>query len=78
MQPSNSGTRTTKGYYSHFAPHIPDGNLRGTIVADDEGRFEITTIQPAPYQIPTDGPTGWFIEKAGSAPVASALTCTSW
>jgi catechol 1,2-dioxygenase len=47
---------------------IPDGNLRGTIVADDEGRFEITTIQPAPYQIPTDGPTGWFIEKAGWHP----------
>ena len=57
-----------EGYYSHFAPHIPDGNLRGTIVADDEGRFEITTIQPAPYQIPTDGPTGWFIEKAGWHP----------
>ncbi|KAB2581904.1 catechol 1,2-dioxygenase, partial [Rhodococcus erythropolis] len=57
-----------EGYYSHFAPHIPDGNLRGTIVTDGEGRFEITTIQPAPYQIPTDGPTGWFIEKAGWHP----------
>ncbi|XVA03066.1 catechol 1,2-dioxygenase [Prescottella equi] len=58
----------SEGYYSHFAPHIPDGNLRGTIEVDAEGRFEIATIQPAPYQIPTDGPTGWFIEKAGWHP----------
>ncbi|HEX8780802.1 MAG TPA: dioxygenase, partial [Nocardioides sp.] len=42
------------GYYSGFAPHVPDGNLRGLVVTDDEGRFEISTIQPAPYQIPTD------------------------
>lgn len=56
------------GYYSGFAPHIPDGNLRGVVVADGEGRFEIGTIQPAPYQIPTDGPTGKLIEAAGWHP----------
>jgi catechol 1,2-dioxygenase len=53
------------GYYSGFAPHIPDGNLRGVVVADEEGRFEITTVQPAPYQIPTDGPTGRMVAAAG-------------
>jgi catechol 1,2-dioxygenase len=53
------------GYYSGFAPHIPEGNLRGVVVADDEGRFEIHTIRPAPYQIPTDGPTGKLIAAAG-------------
>jgi catechol 1,2-dioxygenase len=53
------------GYYSGFAPDIPEGNLRGVVVADDEGRFEITTVQPAPYQIPTDGPTGKLIAAAG-------------
>ncbi len=57
-----------QGYYSGFAPHIPDGNLRGVVVTDDEGRFEITTIQPAPYQIPTDGPTGQLITAAGWHP----------
>lgn len=57
-----------QGYYSGFAPHIPDGNLRGVVVTDDEGRFEITTIQPAPYQIPTDGPTGKLITAAGWHP----------
>jgi catechol 1,2-dioxygenase len=53
------------GYYSQFAPDIPRWNLRGTIVSDDEGRFEITTVQPAPYQIPTDGSCGTLIAAAG-------------
>jgi catechol 1,2-dioxygenase len=56
------------GYYAGFAPHVPDGNLRGVVVTDDEGRFAISTIQPAPYQIPTDGPTGKLIEAAGWHP----------
>ncbi|GAA4865093.1 catechol 1,2-dioxygenase [Pseudonocardia benzenivorans] len=57
-----------QGYYSGFAPGIPEGNLRGVVVADDQGRFEISTVQPAPYQIPTDGPTGRLIETAGWHP----------
>jgi len=56
------------GYYSGFAPELPEGNLRALVVADDEGRFEISTIQPAPYQIPTDGPTGKLIGAAGWHP----------
>jgi len=56
------------GYYSGFAPGIPDGNLRGVVVTDQDGRFAINTIQPAPYQIPTDGPTGKMIEAAGWHP----------
>jgi catechol 1,2-dioxygenase len=56
------------GYYSGFAPHLPDGNLRGVVVTDADGRFAIRTVQPAPYQIPTDGPTGKLIEAAGWHP----------
>jgi catechol 1,2-dioxygenase len=56
------------GYYSGFAPHVPEGNLRGVVVTDDQGRFEIRTVQPAAYQIPTDGPTGKLIEAAGWHP----------
>jgi catechol 1,2-dioxygenase len=56
------------GYYSGFAPHVPDGNLRGVVTTDDDGRFAIGTMQPAPYQIPTDGPTGNLIEAAGWHP----------
>ena len=54
-----------QGYYSGFAPEIPDGNLRALVVADADGRFEITTIRPAPYQVPTDGPTGDLLRAAG-------------
>lgn len=57
-----------EGYYSGFAPHLPQGNLRALVTADDQGRFEIRTIQPAPYQIPTDGPTGKLISAAGWHP----------
>ncbi|SFO59999.1 catechol 1,2-dioxygenase [Pseudonocardia ammonioxydans] len=57
-----------QGYYSGFAPHLPEGNLRGVVVTDSAGRFEIRTIEPAPYQIPTDGPTGKMIEAAGWHP----------
>ena len=53
------------GFYSQFAPGIPEWNLRGTFTADDEGRFEIHTMQPAPYQIPTDGSCGKLIAAAG-------------
>jgi catechol 1,2-dioxygenase len=58
----------SEGYYSGFAPGVPEGNLRGVIVTDGEGRFEVTTVQPAPYQIPTDGPTGALVEAAGWHP----------
>jgi catechol 1,2-dioxygenase len=53
------------GYYSQFAPGIPEWNLRGAVIADEEGRFKINTIQPAPYQIPTDGSCGALIRTAG-------------
>src|SRR4029453_17481466 len=53
------------GFYSQFAPGLPDWNLRGTVLADDDGRFQINTVQPAPYQIPTDGACGQLIAAAG-------------
>ena len=53
------------GYYSQFAPGIPEWNLRGSFAVDADGRFRIRTIQPAPYQIPTDGSTGKLIRAAG-------------
>ncbi|MGW4912574.1 catechol 1,2-dioxygenase [Streptomyces sp. NPDC004270] len=56
------------GLYAQFAPGIPEWNLRGSIVTDDEGRFAVTTIQPAPYQIPTDGSCGRLIAAAGWHP----------
>ena len=39
--------------------------LRGTVISDDKGYFKIHTLQPAPYQIPTDGSCGKLIAAAG-------------
>jgi catechol 1,2-dioxygenase len=53
-----------EGLYAQFAPGISQWNLRGRITTDDSGHFVIRTIQPAPYQIPTDGATGALIRAA--------------
>nr|WP_296765275.1 catechol 1,2-dioxygenase [Rhodococcus sp. (in: high G+C Gram-positive bacteria)] len=56
------------GYYSQFAPGIPEWNLRGTVTTDDQGQYWIHTMKPAPYQIPTDGACGNLITAAGWHP----------
>ncbi|WP_328324165.1 catechol 1,2-dioxygenase [Streptomyces sp. NBC_00455] len=56
------------GYYSQFAPNLPQWNLRGTVIADESGSFRIHTIQPAPYRIPTDGACGSLLTAAGWHP----------
>ncbi|MDQ1620288.1 MAG: catechol 1,2-dioxygenase [Actinomycetota bacterium] len=53
-----------KGLYSGFDPSVPEGILRGKVIADDEGRYEVRSIVPAPYTIPHDGPTGKMIAAA--------------
>jgi catechol 1,2-dioxygenase len=53
------------GFYSQFAPNIAEWNLRGTFTVGEDGAFEIHTVQPAPYQIPTDGSCGKLIAAAG-------------
>ncbi|WP_239456459.1 hypothetical protein [Nocardioides solisilvae] len=53
------------GFYSQFAPGLPEWNLRGSFTVDEDGRFQITTVQPAPYRIPTDGSCGKLIAAAG-------------
>lgn len=53
------------GFYSQFAPGIPQWNLRGSFSTGPDGAFAITTIRPAPYQIPTDGACGRLIAAAG-------------
>ena len=53
------------GFYAQFAQGIPEWNLRGAFGVGADGAFEIHTIQPAPYQIPTDGSCGKLIAAAG-------------
>src|SRR5699024_1461491 len=57
-----------EGLYAQFAPGIPEWNLRGTIRTNENGEVEITTLFPAPYQIPADGRTGCVIVSYGGHP----------
>lgn len=52
------------GFYSQYAPGLPQWNLRGTFKADKDARYGIRTVLPAPYQIPTDGACGKLIAAA--------------
>jgi catechol 1,2-dioxygenase len=54
-----------EGFYSQFAPGIPEWNLRASFTTGADGKFEIRTVRPAPYQIPTDGACGKLIAAAG-------------
>ncbi len=57
------------GLYWQMDPSQPQDNLRCRLLADANGGFDITTIRPRPYQIPTDGPV-WrdVVEPAGRSP----------
>jgi catechol 1,2-dioxygenase len=49
----------TKGFYAVQQPGVQSAdNLRGIYTADDEGSYEIRTVRPVPYGIPSDGPVG--------------------
>jgi catechol 1,2-dioxygenase len=37
------------GFYSQFAPGLPEWNLRGAVRPDGTGRFSFATVLPAPY-----------------------------
>lgn len=54
------------GLYWQLDPVQPRDNLRCQMRVDDDGGYEIATIRPVPYQIPTDGPA-WvdLVEPAG-------------
>jgi catechol 1,2-dioxygenase len=53
------------GFYSGFGLDGPADTLRGRVIADAEGHFDVHTILPAPYEIPKAGPTGRLIAAAG-------------
>ena len=55
-----------EGFYSNIHEGIPDWNLRSRIYTDEEGRFEVRTTLPVPYEIPKYGPTGEILRALGS------------
>jgi protocatechuate 3,4-dioxygenase beta subunit len=46
------------GLYWQQDPTQDTNNLRCTMSADSEGRYAFTTVRPAPYKVPEDGPVG--------------------
>ena len=59
-----------EGRYSHF--NIPTDeapfNLRGRVVSNSHGHFEMQTWVPSAYEIPKEGPTGMLIKALGGHP----------
>lgn len=58
--------------YSGFDSDAPKYNLRGHFFTDENGDFEVKTIVPLPYPIPTNGPTGEFLEYMDQHPMRPA------
>ncbi|MDJ0979713.1 MAG: dioxygenase [Erythrobacter sp.] len=56
---------TPDGKYGGIHDNIPVEYYRGKIRTDAEGRFEVETTVPVPYQIPHKGPTGALLEMMG-------------
>ena len=55
------------GEYSHFHPGVPENNLRGRLLTDADGRFELETILPVPYEVPNDGAVGALLAALGQS-----------
>ena len=54
-----------EGLYENQDPHQAEMNLRGRFVTDAEGRFDFTSVKPAGYPIPIDGPVGDLVRATG-------------
>ncbi len=56
---------TPDGRYSGIERHgdLDKQYYRGKITTDAQGRYEVTSILPVPYQIPNKGPTGQLLEE---------------
>ncbi len=59
---------TVPGTYSNIHGDQPDFNLRGRFHADERGQFALQTVQPVPYTIPYEGPTGRLLNALGHHP----------
>lgn len=56
------------GLYSNQDTAQPDYNLRARQVVGDDGRYAFTTVRPAPYTVPSDGPVGDLLRATGRHP----------
>ncbi|MEM7464436.1 MAG: dioxygenase [Pseudomonadota bacterium] len=56
------------GLYSNQDPEQPEYNLRAHMAAGEDGRYMFTTVRPAPYTVPDDGPVGELLHATGRHP----------
>jgi protocatechuate 3,4-dioxygenase beta subunit len=56
------------GLYSNQDPAQPHYNLRARMIVGDDGRYAFTTVRPAPYTVPEDGPVGELLRATGRHP----------
>jgi catechol 1,2-dioxygenase len=56
----------TAGFYAVQQPGFQSAaNLRGVYETDPHGSYEIRTVRPVPYPIPSDGPAGDLLKAHG-------------
>ena len=53
------------GFYWQQDATQDKNNLRCRMTADDEGYYAFTTVRPAPYTVPYDGPVGGLLRAGG-------------
>ena len=53
------------GLYSNMDPAQDSWNLRARMVTGSDGRYAFTTVRPAPYKVPDDGPVGELLRATG-------------
>ena len=53
------------GLYSNQDEAQAEYNLRISMTTGADGRYALSTIRPAPYLVPTDGPTGDLLRATG-------------
>lgn len=56
------------GLYSNQDQAQSEYNLRGHMVVGDDGVYKLTTVRPAPYTVPNDGPVGELLKATGRHP----------
>jgi catechol 1,2-dioxygenase len=56
---------SSNGLYDIQDPQQPPFNLRGVFVTGPDGAYQFRAIRPVSYPIPTDGPVGGLLRRAG-------------
>ena len=56
------------GLYSNQDEAQPEYNLRAHMTTGADGRYLFSTVRPAPYTVPDDGPVGELLKSTGRHP----------